>query len=297
MSIKSFWFFVIKLPKRCLKELERMCSGFLCSGTPNSNKQAKVAWEDVCKPKSEGGLGIRRMALSLIWRLITNSGSLWVAWTWSNLLRRRCFWDVSDRYAGSWIWQKLLKLRGQAMTFLRSEIVDGNNTLLWFDNWVNMGRLLDVAGDSGTRTLGITRYATVANVASSGRWNLRRWCGYHLREMIASISSVPPPVEGAGSDRILWRHDDDYKTWFSSKITWEQIQQRSNEVNWCALVWFPQAIPRFSFIVWIAFHNRLSTGDRTRLWGENQPSRLCGEPNGPPLLWLSILLHHLDRTY
>lgn len=287
MSITNFWCSVFKLPERCLEEIERMCSGFLWSGTPTSNTQAKVAWDDVCKPKSEGGLGIRRLAdssrvfaLSLIWRLLTNSGSLWVAWTRANLLRRCCFWDVSDRYAGSWIWRKLLKLRGQAMAFLRSEIVNSNNTLFWFDNWLNMGRLLDVAGDSGRRTLGITRYATVANVASSGQWNLRRCRGYHLRAMIAPISSVPPPVEGAGSDRILWRHaDDDYKTWFSSKRTWEQIRQWSNEVNWCALVWFPQAIPRFSFIVWLAFRNRLSTGDQTRLWGENQACRLFGEPN------------------
>lgn len=36
-----------------------------------------------------------------------------------------------------------------------------------------MGRLLDIAGDSGTQLLGITRYATVADAATSGQWSIR----------------------------------------------------------------------------------------------------------------------------
>lgn len=154
ISITNFWCSVFRLPKRCLETIERMCSAFLRSGSPHLNTKAKVAWLDICKPKAEGGLGIPRMAdssrvfsLSLIWRLLTNSGSLWVAWTKRNLLRRRCFWDVSDTGVGSWIWRKLLKLRQQAATFLHSSIGNGKNTLFWFDNWLDLGKLLDVAGD------------------------------------------------------------------------------------------------------------------------------------------------------
>lgn len=95
MSITNFWCFVFRLPTRCLDTIESMCSAFLWSGSPHSHTKAKVAWLDICKPKSEGGLGIRRMAdssrvfsLSLIWRLLTSSGSLWLAWTKQNLLRR-----------------------------------------------------------------------------------------------------------------------------------------------------------------------------------------------------------------
>lgn len=40
-----------------------------------------------------------------------------------------------------------------------------------------------------------------------------------------------------------------------------------------------QAVPRFSFITWLAVKNRLSTGDRMRIWGVQQECLLCGEKN------------------
>ena len=105
------------------------------------------------------------------------------------------------------------KLRHQAAMFLKSEIGNRKDTLFWFDNWLNMGKLIDTAGDSGTMLMGLNRYATVADVASSGQWNIRRCRSYHLRAMIAAINSVPPQVEGAGGDRVLWKHgEDNYKS-------------------------------------------------------------------------------------
>lgn len=87
-SIANFWCSAYILPKSCLDSIEGMCSAFLWSGSPNDTHKAKISWDDVCFPLAEGGLGIRRLretsqvfALSLVWRLFTSSGSLWVAWT------------------------------------------------------------------------------------------------------------------------------------------------------------------------------------------------------------------------
>ena len=49
--------------------------------------KANVSWEDICFPKHEGGLGIRKLhsfkiALmsSHIWKILTNKETLWVRW-------------------------------------------------------------------------------------------------------------------------------------------------------------------------------------------------------------------------
>ncbi|XP_009119485.2 uncharacterized protein LOC103844457 [Brassica rapa] len=162
----------------------------------------------------------------------------------------------------------------------KSEIGNGKATLFWLDNWLQVGRLINITGASGTQVLGISRYATVSEVASGGQWNIRRCRGYHLRAMIACINSVPAPAEDAADDRRLWRHgDEDYKPTFSSKATWEQLWVPNPSLPWCKAVWFPHSIPRFAFITWLAFQDRLSTGARSRAWGCVQPCLLCGEPD------------------
>ncbi|KAG2304814.1 hypothetical protein Bca52824_033465 [Brassica carinata] len=54
--------------------------------------------------------------------------------------------------------------------------------------------------------------------------------------MIVRINDVPAPVEDADSDQLLWRHgEDDYKTWFSSSSTWDQVQVKHHTVAWSIL--------------------------------------------------------------
>ena len=87
-----------------------MCSAFPWSGSPNITSKAKVAWSEVCKPKAEGGLGVRRIHdvsvvfdLKLVWRLFTSSDSLWVKWVKQIILRGESFWDAKAGGVGSWL--------------------------------------------------------------------------------------------------------------------------------------------------------------------------------------------------
>ena len=125
-SIVNFWSQAFILPKACLDEIESMCSAFLWSGSPNQSHKAEVSWEEVCIPREEGGLGIRKLrdsskvfALSLICRIFTQTSSLWVSWIQQYLLRQNSFWDVKEYGKRSWIWRNLLKLRPLAYQFLR----------------------------------------------------------------------------------------------------------------------------------------------------------------------------------
>lgn len=64
---------------------------------------------------------------------------------------------------------------------------------------------------------------------------------------------------------------------FSSKCTWNIIRTSSPKVTWSQIVWFPQAVPRYSFMAWLAIKDRLSTGQRMRRWGQEQSCPFCGE--------------------
>lgn len=167
-STVNFWSSAFLLPKGCLDTIESMYSAFLWSGSPTITYKEKVSWEDVCNPKEEGGLGLRRLrdtgrvfALKLIWLLFTQTESLWVAWTKEYLLKDSSYRDVREGTLGSWAWRKLLKMRSLALDHMRHDVKDGRSTFFWLDNWMGTCRLLDAVGEVGIVTLGVPRSATV----------------------------------------------------------------------------------------------------------------------------------------
>nr|GEU66690.1 hypothetical protein [Tanacetum cinerariifolium] len=109
--------------------------------------KANVAWDVVCLPKDEGGLGIRRLdlfnkALMVVhvWKLLTIKESLWVTWIHLHKIKDRNFWDLPCRGKMSWAWRKVLQLRPfirkdmfRAGLSTTSKVADvmGTNSLEW----------------------------------------------------------------------------------------------------------------------------------------------------------------------
>ncbi|KAK1407950.1 hypothetical protein QVD17_39578 [Tagetes erecta] len=60
-ALYIYWASVFILPKRVVADLEAKMRRFLWSQGSVSQEKAKVSWKSVCLPKTEGGLGIRRI--------------------------------------------------------------------------------------------------------------------------------------------------------------------------------------------------------------------------------------------
>ncbi|CAA7036400.1 unnamed protein product [Microthlaspi erraticum] len=83
MSLTNFWLSAFKLPSACLKQIEQLCSAFLWSGPSLNPHKAKLSWTEICKPKAEGGLGLRPLkeinmvsCLKMIWVSLPTQQSL-----------------------------------------------------------------------------------------------------------------------------------------------------------------------------------------------------------------------------
>lgn len=108
-SIQSYWSSVFTLPASVLISIETILRQFLWKGSALGKCGAKVAWEDICLPKNEGGLGIRNLKdcnkaamLKYIWILFIDKESLWCRWIHSNFLKRDNFWIASTPSTCSW---------------------------------------------------------------------------------------------------------------------------------------------------------------------------------------------------
>ena len=52
------------LPKGVIKEVERVCRNYLWGADQVYKKVPYVSWEETCKPKKNGGIGLRNIEAS-----------------------------------------------------------------------------------------------------------------------------------------------------------------------------------------------------------------------------------------
>ena len=119
------------------------------------------------------------------------------------LLRQNSFWNVKENQRGSWMWRKLLKLRPLVYQFLRVEVNDGRTTFFWFDDWLQMERLIDITGDIGTCYLGVPRTARVCDAVVQSRWSVRGQRSRQFHDLHSRIQREPVPDINRGSDVML----------------------------------------------------------------------------------------------
>ncbi|KAG2276627.1 hypothetical protein Bca52824_059182 [Brassica carinata] len=260
----NFWSSVFVLPKWFYAKVDSLCSGFLWKNSTSSAVGARVSWVNICKPKSEGGLGIRQLEefemvfrLKMLWFFFSASGSLWVPWLRKNRFGGRSLWLINDSPRFSMTVRSMLQLKQELQGLLRCSIGDGKTTLFWYDYWTELGPLYLLFGPSGPRALRIPLNATVSQAVSNGHWNLppaRSDFAETLQVLLSTIILV----------RLC-----------SSRVTWERIRNPNPLVQWHSVVWFKEEIPRCSFISWTAFLGRLQTRDRLISWGLSVPPGCC----------------------
>ena len=75
-------------------------------------------------------------------------------------------------------------------------------------------------------------------------------------------------------DEIVWLDSPNHR--FSVKVAWEQLRRHRQMVEWHDIVWFKNAVPRHSFLLWMAVQ-KLTTQDKLHRFGIHGPNRcsLC----------------------
>ncbi|GJT28060.1 hypothetical protein Tco_0908335 [Tanacetum coccineum] len=112
---------------------------FLWDSSGNGNGRAKIAWKVVCRPKDQGGLGIKPLnewnevlLMKNIWKIVEQKQTLWVQWVNRVKLKGRSVWDIDIDVNDSWGWKKLIELRDRIKPHIFHNIGNGKSTSVWF---------------------------------------------------------------------------------------------------------------------------------------------------------------------
>ena len=134
-AMHLFWTSVLTLPTGVLKEIDKLLLSFLWYGL-GPRRSVFISWKHVCRPKEEGGLGIRRPIncnvegiLRLLWEFEMNKEALWVKWMRLKYTRRGSVWCTRPLQQASWAWRGILRVRHLAVNLLNFNLGDGRHTL------------------------------------------------------------------------------------------------------------------------------------------------------------------------
>ncbi|CAH1450864.1 unnamed protein product [Lactuca virosa] len=190
---------VFKFPVWVNKEIEKIIRGFLwCSGEMKQGK-AKVSWEQFCKSKKEGGLGIKSLKqwnishlTKHVWNILVKKDSLWVKWIHLHHIKGRNVWDILSKPNLSWGWRRFLEIREDLRPFITSCIGKGNETSIWHDRWHPISPISSILSRRKRISKGFHDDSKVAELFVNGAivWPgecLKQWNISHLTKHVWNI--------------------------------------------------------------------------------------------------------------
>lgn len=142
-AIPSYIMSCFSLPGYLIDSIESAIRSFWW-GDGEKKKLAWVAWSQLCKPKSKGGLGFRDLRsfnLALLakqgWRLITHQESLMARVFKARYYPHGTFLEAGRGSRPSATWSAILKARSLLAKGLRIRIGNGYSTEIWDSPWIH----------------------------------------------------------------------------------------------------------------------------------------------------------------
>ena len=132
-----------KLPIGLCEELEGLIRRFWWDQRGDRRKIHWVRWDELCKPKGEGGMGFKDLALfndallaQQAWRLLQNKNSLLYKVFKPRFFPNGTILDTPQSQTGSYAWKSLPNGRDMLVEGSRWRVRDGESINVWRDPWL-----------------------------------------------------------------------------------------------------------------------------------------------------------------
>ena len=282
-SIPVYWMGLAPIPCSILQKLRKLMFNFLWGSTDTSFKFHLTKWNDISRPKSQGGWGIKDLTcfnkalrLNVFWKALHSKG-LWFQVLQAKYLNGKSVvdWIRSKDFCTrniSLFWRGFLQVLPWMGKHLSWQIGNGECILLGLDPFVGLGssfafpeELRSYLVDLDICTLAHARnfcsiepqyWYSATDLDLAGTYSLI-WDDY-IRELSASgIRLTDSP------DKLAWTFNKSSID-ISAKEAYNCIYQSSMAGDImvdCPPVWHKSLPLKISCFIWLAFHNRILTWD------------------------------------
>ncbi|KAL9243905.1 hypothetical protein vseg_017742 [Gypsophila vaccaria] len=117
-SLHSYWASTFVLPKGVIIRIEAICRNYLWDSSAYYKHPPMVSWSNVCRPKEEGGLGIKcqqtsniEMVGKLVHWVAKRRYSLWVKWVYTNYIKEEDWIQYCPSPNTTWTWKRICAVK------------------------------------------------------------------------------------------------------------------------------------------------------------------------------------------
>jgi hypothetical protein len=140
-AMPTYYMCTLELPKAIIKQIDKIRKGCLWRGSDvNGRGMPKAAWEMVCKPKEDGGLGIidletqnQALLMKNLDKFFNKKDIPWVNLIWEKHYRNNKLPGTTKK--GSFWWRDVLKNLPQFKNMTKIQPKYGDTCIFWKDKW------------------------------------------------------------------------------------------------------------------------------------------------------------------
>ncbi|XP_031126953.1 uncharacterized protein LOC116029190 [Ipomoea triloba] len=226
-TIPTYTMQSMALPVSTCSEIDKICRNFLWGHSEDTRKIHIVSWAEVCKPRDEGGLGLRRardfnMAFltKLGWQMLTNETKLWVQ------VMKEKYGSNGDllntnKSNCSWGWRSIMKGKRPIPTYPNVQ-VPTNSSNVFVNQFIGRDR----------------------------NWDANALADLVPESILNAIRASPIPVRDDQADTRSWSHSGN--------------QDEEGPYGW---VWKIKCTEHVKLFIWKIIHNGLLVNSERRKRG------------------------------
>jgi hypothetical protein len=293
-AIPIFFLSFMKVPAVVLKQIIRIQREFLWGGPSGGRKISWVSWKEVCKPKNQGGLGVRdvgKVNLSLLikwrWRLLQRGNALWkdiLVAKYGSIVRSEVHWcgrGVHYRASGWWKDMCGIDIKDGGSWFgqnVSRKIGNGYSTRFWHDCWTGTSPLCDRFPrlfSISTIKDGLVGEVWVNRERLwSGAWGWRRRLFGWEEALLHDLSlAIPMLTLSEEEDEWKWGLEEDgsfsvkSSYLFLDKLFMPESSLSEEDLRVFSLIWKSPAPSKVLAFSWKLLRDRLPTRNNLALRG------------------------------
>ncbi|KAG8378978.1 hypothetical protein BUALT_Bualt07G0040600 [Buddleja alternifolia] len=262
------------LPVSTCNSIDKLMRCFWWGKDPSKKSLFLKKWEDICLPKSEGGLGFRQMRdinraliAKLGWNILNNDNKVWVDIFKAKYFRNQPLLELESYPVGaSWIFRDIFACKNLLLKGLCFHVSPHDHTRIWIDPWIpSIDGFIPPKPLLSDSVLASYYYVKKLFLPDTSSWNLEVLnllfplpVVQAILKIKCSASSAALGPFGSPSNNGRFSVKSTYLT--DQKSRFPPFSDRL--VCLCKLVWKSKLHPRFKLFLWRIIMGVIPTKDR-----------------------------------